>query len=116
MLNLRADPSIREYHSANVETTEALINQFIVLLGSMQTPPSRPSSDWIRALAVTHCIARLASMMLHFADMETSLKSATKAMSAAKAIIAAVATVPAVNMTQVDPLLPVSTPAHSRLS
>ncbi|EKM50050.1 uncharacterized protein PHACADRAFT_130574 [Phanerochaete carnosa HHB-10118-sp] len=101
------DPAARERHATSFETTENLLDRFILSLPSLEAARSQLAPEVHRHLAVTHCLARLAIVQLHWPFYDDELNSAAKIMSACKAIVVAAETVPASILAHVDPLLPI---------
>lgn len=103
-----ADHSIWERNLMSFEATDSLLEKFVLSLPSLQDARSQLPRDVYRHLAVTHCLARICVVQLHYPFYDDELKSAAKTMSACKAIIAAVEMVPESTLVHTDPLLPVS--------
>ncbi|KAI0091621.1 hypothetical protein BDY19DRAFT_931391 [Irpex rosettiformis] len=101
------DPTLRAFHSTEFDGMEALLNRFILFLNNLWDSQAQHSTEWARNITITQCIARLATMQLHFAWFEDDIKSATKVMNACKAIIDHIQLLPPLHLRHIDPLLPV---------
>lgn len=107
-----ADPSNQ---SAGLQLTDSLIDKFLMSLPPMDSTIAQHRPEIVRSIAITHCLAHVSMVQLHYGYLETDLKSAAKCMGAAKAVLAAISAVPAGDLVHTDPVLPVSSlaPSHA---